>query len=255
MNYDEAKKKLDGFQVTMLNRMIETARHGEKLISYTDLILDSGVVLKDPNVRKAMSAVLDSIAREIVKQNGIMLTAVVVSRTNSVPSRGFYDLATRLDKLPPNSPKDVKEEFWRNELKKVQQYYQKVKTTMNGKEAKEKLDGFQVIMLNRMIETARHGESLIFYSDLIRGSGVEDFLKLEDVRNSISAALDSIALEIVEQNGIMLTAVVVSRMASVPGKGFYGFAARLGKLQPNSSEDDEKAFWISELKKVRQYYQ
>ncbi len=127
---------------------------------------------------------------------------------------------------------------------------------MNYDEAKKKLDDFQDTMLERLIKTARQRGKLIFYSDLICGSGVEDFLdSSREVRNAISTVLDSIALETVKQNGIMLTAVVVRRTDSVPSRGFYAFAVTHCNLPPDSSEKDKEAFWSNELKKVYQYYQ
>ncbi len=127
MNDEEAKKKMDDFRGTMLERLIKTARQGE-CIFYSKLIDGSGAEdLDDRSVHGAMSAVLDSIALEIVKQDGIMLTAVVVRRTDSVPSRGFYAFAVTHCNLPPDSSEKDKEAFWSNELKKVYQYYQKEK--------------------------------------------------------------------------------------------------------------------------------
>ncbi len=126
---------------------------------------------------------------------------------------------------------------------------------MNGKDAKEKLDGCRSTMLERMIETAQQGDC-ISYSKLIHGSGVESFLDLSDVRNAMSAVLHSIGLEVNKQEvNVMLTAVVVHKNDLHPGVGFYDLAVELGKLPPNSSKDDKEKFWINELKKVHQYYQ
>ncbi|MGU9952019.1 MAG: hypothetical protein ACNYPH_06955 [Gammaproteobacteria bacterium WSBS_2016_MAG_OTU1] len=127
MNYAEAKKKLDDFRDVMLERMIETARQG-KCIFYADLICDSEVEgLNDPPVHKAMSEALRSIGLDIGKQNNIILTAVVVNQNTSLPGVGFYEVAAELGKLPLNFSEGDKKDFWSNELKKVQQYYQEEK--------------------------------------------------------------------------------------------------------------------------------
>ncbi|MGU9952020.1 MAG: hypothetical protein ACNYPH_06960 [Gammaproteobacteria bacterium WSBS_2016_MAG_OTU1] len=126
---------------------------------------------------------------------------------------------------------------------------------MNYEEAKKKMDDFRGKMLERMIKTAQQKEC-IFYSKLIHGSGVEDFLDSSRVvRKAMSGVLHSIGLEIGKQNNIMLTAVVVNKLTSLPSNGFYKLAAELGKLPLNFSEGDKKDFWSNELKKVQQYYQ
>ena len=76
----------------------------------------------------ALSAVLRNIVVEMNKQGeDVMLTAIIVRKTDFRPGSGFYDLATELGKLPPKSSEDVKEAFWFSELKKVRQYYQEEK--------------------------------------------------------------------------------------------------------------------------------
>lgn len=44
----------------------------------------------------------------------------------------------------------------------------------------------------------------------------------------------------------LLSAVAVSKRRGVPGRGFFGLAREFGKLQDNTTEEDERRFWEEE---------
>lgn len=100
-------------------RCKETARN-EDLITYSDLVLGTGLSTESEVGRIQISQILGMIGEDEAAAGRPLITAVVVHKGEGTPGVGFYDLAQRCNKLRLGQDRY---EFWVGELKKVYQYW------------------------------------------------------------------------------------------------------------------------------------
>ena len=87
------------------------------------------------------------------------------------------------------------------------------------------------------------------YSDLALKLGIKDAINWYDI---IGYWLGKISEEEVNNNGPMLSAVVINNDTEIPGNGFFILAYKLGIMKNNERKED---FLKKELEKVWNYAQ
>jgi hypothetical protein len=120
----------------MRRRIANAARHN-KLIYYSDLV--SGVLFRLPNVangepfhidttdwsdldRAILGDYLGYLSLESYERHGFFASALVVSKTDDMPSDGFWNLMKLLE-LVKNPKSDKALYFWSDEVKKAREWY------------------------------------------------------------------------------------------------------------------------------------
>ena len=108
-------------------KVLEAAQQ-QKLTTYTDLIADAGMRWDSPPDRLFCSRVLTELANEsfdetIDSGNGIMLSAVVVSRNEHIPTQNFFEHAVKLTLMCDIGDRIQQTEFWREQLRMVYEHY------------------------------------------------------------------------------------------------------------------------------------
>lgn len=100
-------------------------------------------------------------------------------------------------------------------------------------------------LIDRMEERAAV-ESGWVYSDLVEGTLLQG---RSDWHHAIAAVL-AVAAEAVHRSDLpMLTSVVWGKVSGSPGPGFNSAAKHLGRQR---HDEDDLAFWVTELKRVHQ---
>lgn len=110
------------------SKVLEAARE-QKLTTYTDLISSAGMRWDSPPDRLFCSRVLMELANESFDQsidsgNGIMVSAVVVSRNEHIPTQNFFEHAVKLTLMCEIGDREQQTEFWKEQLRMVYDYYQ-----------------------------------------------------------------------------------------------------------------------------------
>jgi hypothetical protein len=106
----------------------------------------------------------------------------------------------------------------------------------------------------RLIAAAKTEEEFVFYSEVIELGGLKHL-----GGDALSGALGRLLYEVDQHDWTqdperpMLSAIAVSSQTMTPSGGFYTFARDLGKLQ-SKEERAELAFWLRELKALRDYW-
>ena len=85
------------------------------LVTYQALAAALGMV--PPGMIQAVAAVLEHLMREDAAASRPMIAALVISRTDRIPRRGFFDLAVALGRFPPDP--DSHPEAWQAEVAAV----------------------------------------------------------------------------------------------------------------------------------------
>lgn len=117
--------------------------------------------------------------------------------------------------------------------------------------------------MNRATES-RHYETIAYhlvYGELInaaRSRGTATYQRIAEIMGlplkgshmgrEVGDLIGTISANEVEHNRPMLSAVVVN-VQGVPGEGFYDWAKKLGRFNPNDYAD-EKDFWRQEMEAV-----
>lgn len=68
---------------------------------------------------KEAGHLLGEICDQMHKEGKPMLSALVVRQDTGKPGHGFFEMATRLGKLPANAGEQEKDEFWKREVNAV----------------------------------------------------------------------------------------------------------------------------------------
>jgi hypothetical protein len=110
------------------SKVLEAARE-QTLTTYTDLISAAGMRWDSPPDRLFCSRVLMELANESFDQsidsgNGIMVSAVVVSRNEHIPTQNFFEHAVKLTLMCEIGDREQQTEFWKEQLRMVYEYYQ-----------------------------------------------------------------------------------------------------------------------------------
>ncbi|MBE1301619.1 MAG: hypothetical protein GJ680_17160 [Alteromonadaceae bacterium] len=109
------------------SKVLEAAKE-QRLTTYTDLIADAGMRWDSPPDRLFCSRVLMELANEsfdetIDSGNGIMVSAVVVSRNEHIPTQNFFEHAVKLTLMCEIGDREQQTEFWKEQLRMVYEYY------------------------------------------------------------------------------------------------------------------------------------
>lgn len=106
----------------------------------------------------------------------------------------------------------------------------------------------------RLIAAAKTDEDFVLYPEVIQLAGLGHL-----TGDALSRALGRLFFAVSEQDWAadpkrpMLSAVAVSLTTMTPSGGFYALARDMGKLH-STDEKQELAFWLQELRLLRQYW-
>lgn len=106
----------------------------------------------------------------------------------------------------------------------------------------------------RLIEAAKTNEDFVFYPEVIQLAGIGHL-----TGDALSGALGRLFFAVIEQDLAadpkrpMLSAVAVSSTTMTPSGGFYALARDMKKLH-STNEKQELAFWLQELRLLREYW-
>lgn len=111
------------------SKVLEAASE-KRLTTYTDLIADAGMRWDSPPDRLFCSRVLMELSNEsfdetIDSGNGIMVSAVVVSRNEHIPTQNFFEHAVKLTLMCDIGDREQQTEFWKEQLRMVYDHYGK----------------------------------------------------------------------------------------------------------------------------------
>ena len=81
-----------------LRAVLSVQRAGMPCLTYQ--VLAKALGLSPPGTIQRIAAALEDTMREDVAAGRPMVAALVVSRTNGLPQRGFFDLAVELGRFP-----------------------------------------------------------------------------------------------------------------------------------------------------------
>jgi len=99
--------------------MIMETGKGETTITYEELGKLANLSMANPDHRNQLADILDEINRDEHKNEGPMLSVVVVKKDSKRPGKGFFVLAKGLKRQAP----DVDDEtFFVSELRRVYEY-------------------------------------------------------------------------------------------------------------------------------------
>jgi len=96
-----------------------------------------------------------------------------------------------------------------------------------------------------MLREVARAKGTIYYSQVALAAGVGP--------RNLGLLLGEVCSSEVRQGRPMLGSVVVRKDSHMPGEGYFKSTQRMGKFQ-GSSEEDKRAFWVQELKKVHGYW-
>lgn len=107
---------------------------------------------------------------------------------------------------------------------------------------------------DRLIEAGKTDEDFVLYPEVIQLAGLGHL-----TGDASSGALGRLFFAIIEQdlaaypNRPMLSAVAVASTTMTPSGGFYALARDMKKLH-STDEKQELAFWLQELRLLREYW-
>jgi len=106
----------------------------------------------------------------------------------------------------------------------------------------------------RLIEAAKTDEDFVLYPEVIQLAGLGHL-----TGDALSGALGRLFFAVIEQDLAadpkrpMLSAVAISSTTMTPSGGFYALAREMKKLH-STNEKEELAFWLQELRLLREYW-
>lgn len=99
-----------------------------RTIYYSDLYNEIGVDRKSPAERHRGSLILSEVNKRSIKDNDVMITAIVFEQLTQMPGNGFFELAIELGRLNKNSTEAEKNIFFEKEKNKIYEEYNKVES-------------------------------------------------------------------------------------------------------------------------------
>jgi hypothetical protein len=105
------------------------------------------------------------------------------------------------------------------------------------------------VIYNRLIQAARE-RRFIQYNDLTAAISLD----IGDAAgmNALTEILEEIANHEFANGRPLLAAIIVSKSNNMPGNGLFDYAKRKGLMNPK--DKDKLAFFLSEAKKVHDYW-
>jgi hypothetical protein len=104
--------------------ILEEKARNKQLICYGELY--QMLMLSMPKDQNLGSDILTGV-NEITRENNIQLSAIAVSKEQSMPYPGFFKLAIDWGLIKKNASEDEKLIFWATEVKKVFNFYKNTK--------------------------------------------------------------------------------------------------------------------------------
>ena len=133
--------------------------------------------------------------------------------------------------------------------------------------SEEEWQSLKELLTRILVERVRSDNLTIAYSELTQAavsqlqSRPTLSAKTKDVLTPESSALAAILGEIsndscnASPDHGMLSVIVVHKHGDFrPGKGFFEYAEKLGRLPRGASDDDKEALWVEELRLVQRSY-
>jgi hypothetical protein len=134
--------------------------------------------------------------------------------------------------------------------------------------SQEEWQSLKVLLRRILVERVRSDDLTIAYSELtqVAASQLQSqptlFAKTRDILTPESNALAAILGEIsndscnASPDHGMLSVIVRHKHGDLrPGKGFFEYAEKLGRLPRGASDDEKEALWVEELRLVQHSYQ
>jgi hypothetical protein len=115
------QQKLQKYVNLATTILIDVARgnRGDKFITYKELMTEMG----GPG-RGYIGEVLEEVCCNEYSKNRLLLSAVVIHKTDGLPGEGFWKIRVIPDVIK-NASKTVKEAFWHYQCNRVWRYWQK----------------------------------------------------------------------------------------------------------------------------------
>jgi hypothetical protein len=111
-------------KISIAKKILEDVAKGKNWIHYGDLYPKIGLNTENIIDRNQGSSILAKINDETLKENGIMLSSLVVlKKEGEEPAEGFYDYAIINKKLKDNATDKEKMAFWIEEMNKCHSFY------------------------------------------------------------------------------------------------------------------------------------
>jgi len=139
---DPVRKTFQGLEIGGVKRLLILKKQRRDLIaehvkkfannrkktSYADALNEAGMDWKSPPDRKFISKVLIELSHKSYEEtidsgNPCLISAVVVSRNENIPTQSFFEEAVTLGLLEPSITHLEKIEFWEEQLKLVYEIY------------------------------------------------------------------------------------------------------------------------------------
>jgi len=99
-----------------VRQFLETAPRETLPMTYQQLA--KALALRPPRTIQRVAQALESLMREDAQQDRPFIAALVVSRRGEgLPAQGFFDLAVKLERFPPDPAQQA--EAWRQEFERV----------------------------------------------------------------------------------------------------------------------------------------
>jgi hypothetical protein len=119
MNSQNLQKQI----IAAKNFLAEKASQ-KQLVYFGDIYSFIGLNVNDLSEQDKGSYILTEV-NKLVKENNILLSAIVVNKEKMAPYAGFYSLAQEWKMLSPYAKEDKKMFFWAEEVRKVFEFYKK----------------------------------------------------------------------------------------------------------------------------------
>lgn len=103
-----------------------------------------------------------------------------------------------------------------------------------------------------ILEDYASRKKIINYGDLYKELGLDN--KNPDHRNIGAYILAEVNRITLNQNKVMLSAIVTLSSEQAPAKGFFDFAIELKQIPKGLPEEDKIIFWAEQIKKIFNVY-
>jgi hypothetical protein len=111
-------------QIRMASEYLASRAKEKQLVYFGDVYSFIGLNVNDLSEQDKGGYILAEV-NKLVRENNILLSAIVVNKEKMAPYAGFYKLAEEWKLLSPNANEDKKMFFWAEEVRKAFEFYKK----------------------------------------------------------------------------------------------------------------------------------